>query len=678
MVKLIPVLVANSVSRNIVPGILKAIERHAIIYDLDMILDQAAKDLKISSAKRRNKKVIFTETDDQIVEFLRKEFIGEQYNPKGRFGSGTKGKKGPYQDPIQASAKERDRLQSEKDREERQRTSRAADRLTPEEEREIARQRQLGKQDAEGPPEFATKADELKWKEKEATAKEAGKRAGQAGDATVSIGQFDMKSIQLEPSWMKADLVTKNRTKFSTLIGVKAIPIAVKSDAKLHELIMWDAQIGRLMQMIVRWGRGVEGYLYRLWARTIGRITNPDPDAISGNPYKDIVLRRTIISSKYVNNIYFVLNRADLQSDFFEQAKRVRQLVRLGWQSFVIADDVNRSVSFCMLKFRGMCSTMPYSMLYQTLDQAKVFDDLEDVRRSSASLFKTKKQFKKIIGESLADKKLEEFAAEVFKDPPEYELLNEMEILNERFGELVKKIAASPKAAVSRFLKKSIKIPSLPPRKLAKMANKIDPDFFKAFELSRRVLSNSLSSITNQTLIDWAALTIVIKGFTLKAGKGLIYGTKEALKYLVPKIRESLKKAKESTLKIPPEHMFQVIFGTFMLGAIGWLIGFLMVKMIRNSYEIADHIVQAFQGATNSFKIFKSKIEGTINKMGVDPEVAEGAIEGGKDAAKSLIKKGSLKGGEMVESGQEIAVFIGILMIGAGVIMAGIATLKER
>ena len=135
MVKLIPVLVANSVSRNIVPCILKAIERHAIIYDLDMILDQAAKDLKISSAKRRNKKVIFTETDDQIVEFLRKEFIGEQYNPKGRFGSGTKGKKGPYQDPIQASAKERDRLQSEKDREERQRTSRAADRLTPEEER---------------------------------------------------------------------------------------------------------------------------------------------------------------------------------------------------------------------------------------------------------------------------------------------------------------------------------------------------------------------------------------------------------------------------------------------------------------------------------------------------------------------------------------------------------------
>ena len=67
MVKLIPVLVANSVSRNIVPGILKAIERHTMIYDMDMIMDQAAKSLGIRSKWRRNKKIQIYESDDQLV-----------------------------------------------------------------------------------------------------------------------------------------------------------------------------------------------------------------------------------------------------------------------------------------------------------------------------------------------------------------------------------------------------------------------------------------------------------------------------------------------------------------------------------------------------------------------------------------------------------------------------------
>ena len=614
MVKLIPVLVANSVSRNIVPGILKAIERHSMIYDMDTIMDQAAKSLGIKSRWRRNRKIEIMESDDQIVEFLAKEFLQEAVDPIDRFGPGTKAP-GPKPSAF-----------------------------TP-----------VGTQPSDYDEEEARRM---------AAAKERGKREASPGDASVSLGQFDMKSIQLEPSWMKADLVSKSGVKYSTLIGVKAIPVAVKSDAKLHELIMWDAQIGRIMEHVIRLGRYFEGFLYRLWARTGGRIFNPDPEAISGNPYKDIVLKRSIISTRYVNNIYFVLNRADLKADFFEQAKRVRKLMRLGWQSFVIADDVNRSVSFCMIKFRGMCSTMPYSMLYQTLDQAKVFDDLEDVRRSSASLFKTKIPFKKIIGESLAQDKLDEFAAEVFDEPKEMELLNEMEILHEGLGQFLKKIISSPKAAMSRFVKNTLKVPSIAPDRLAKIGVRIDKDFYKAYQLAQRVIQNSIEVIKNPALINWMAMLVVIKGFMLKSGKGLMYGTREALKYLIPKIRRTAKAATQTTLKVPPERIVHIAIGTSAIGIATYLIGHYITFLVRTPFEIARYLREILP-----------KVKSQIADTGLSPNKI---IKDSEEAATGdLAKEAGEAGKELAESGEEIAFIVGALMIGIAAVMTIMATSKE-
>lgn len=609
MVKLIPVLVANSVSRNIVPGLLKAIERHTMIYDMDMIMDQAAKSLGIKSKWRRNKKIQIYESDDQLVNFLAKEFLQEVVDPKDRFGPGTKDPKfAPY-----------------------------------------------GPQPGD---------DEVEKAQQIAAAKERGKREVSPGDASVSLGQFDMKSIQLEPSWMKADLVSKAGIKYSTLIGVKAIPLAVKSDAKLHELIMWDAQIGRIMERVIRIGRYFEGMLYRLWSTTAGRIFNPDPEAITGNPYKDIVLKRSIISTRYVNNIYFVLNRADLKADFFEQAKRVRKLVRLGWQSFVIADDVNRSISFCMIKFRGMCSTMPYGMLYQTLDQAKVFDDLEDVRRSSASLFRTKIPFKKIVGESLAQHKLDEFSAEVFEEPKQYELLNEMEMLHEGLGQFLKKITSSPKAAFSRFVKGTLKVPSVGPERLAKIGTKVDKDFYKAYKLAQKVIPNSISKLENENLINWVAIVVVIKGFMLKSGKGLIYGTREALKYLIPKMRKTAKATGQTSLKVPPDRVVQILIGTSVIGVVTYLIGHYITFMTRTPFEISRHL-----------KEILPKIKGQVADTGVN---VNKIIKGSQETAEGIIGKAGESGKEIAQSGEEIGYIVGTLMIGAGAILATMTTLKER
>ena len=49
-----------------------------------------------------------------------------------------------------------------------------------------------------------------------------------------------------------------------------------------------------------------------------------------------------------------------------------------------------------------MCSTIPYQFIYSGLgrDQAKVYDDLEDVKKSASPFFKISASAKKILGDS--------------------------------------------------------------------------------------------------------------------------------------------------------------------------------------------------------------------------------------------------------------------------------------
>lgn len=656
MVKLIPVLVANSVSRNIVPGILKSIETYTMIYDLDKLLDDAKKDIGIGKQSKvvRNKLVI-KEGEDEIVNFLTKEILQEQkpFNPYSQYPGGPTGSKGPLFTPVGSTLS-----------------------ASAEEEREKAAAKELGKRDVAGTPDPEEEA------RKKARGSEIGKRDVSPKDASVSIGQFDMKSLTLEPSWMKADLLTKRGEKYSTLIGVKAIPVAVKSDAKLHELIMWDAQIGKLMQLIIRSGRKFEGFLYRLWSRTAGRIFNADPHAISGNPYKDIVLKRTIISSKYVDKVYFVLNRSDLKPDFFEQAKRVRQLTKLGWQSFIIADDVNRSVSFCMIKFRGMCSTMPYTMLYQTMNQAKIFDDLEDVRRSSASLFKSRRPFKKIVAEGMAEQKLEEFTAEVFPEKGDTELLNELELLDESFAGFIKKAMKSPKVLTNRILKRNIKLPSVGAERIAKYGNKVDPDFHKAYKLSQKVIGNSLEKVQNESLINWAAMIVVIKGYTLKGSKNLLYGTREALKYFIPKIRKIVRESAKTTLKIPPEHMAQVAFGTAVLFSSFAMVTWIVTHAIKGSFEVARTV----KGTVSSLFHYDPGSAKTVKEIALHMKelvTSQGGngtklVNDSKAVADDFVSKTTEQGKDLAASSEEWGMFLGIALIAMGMIGATMATIKGK
>ena len=70
----------------------------------------------------------------------------------------------------------------------------------------------------------------------------------------------------------------------------------------------------------------------------------------------------------------------------------------------MIADDVNKKVTFCMKEFGGVCSVVPYGFVYSSLgrDHSKVFEDLEDVKRSASPFFRMTARRRKVFGETIA------------------------------------------------------------------------------------------------------------------------------------------------------------------------------------------------------------------------------------------------------------------------------------
>jgi hypothetical protein len=77
----------------------------------------------------------------------------------------------------------------------------------------------------------------------------------------------------------------------------------------------------------------------------------------------------------------------------------------------MIADDVNKKVTFCMKEFGGVCSVVPYGFVYSSLgrDHSKVFEDLEDVKRSASPFFRMTARRTKVFGETVAYNQLTKY-----------------------------------------------------------------------------------------------------------------------------------------------------------------------------------------------------------------------------------------------------------------------------
>jgi len=77
----------------------------------------------------------------------------------------------------------------------------------------------------------------------------------------------------------------------------------------------------------------------------------------------------------------------------------------------MVADDVSKQVTFCMKQYGGVCANVPYGFIYSSVgkEHSKVYDDLEDMKRSSGPFFRMKTTRRKVFSDSLALSKLNKY-----------------------------------------------------------------------------------------------------------------------------------------------------------------------------------------------------------------------------------------------------------------------------
>ena len=204
------------------------------------------------------------------------------------------------------------------------------------------------------------------------------------------------EGVSLEPTW----IYVTTELQGMQIIGVKVIPFVVRSTENLLSILMSDKQVKYLDYMTTKYGRMAMRTFFR-FIRSL-KIPRIKDLALTGDPKFDLLWGGT----GYGDDMFICLSQLDMDNseDMFGSPYFVRRIQKLGWTSIAIADDVNKSVTFCMKEFKGVCSVVPYGFIYSTLgkDHQKVFEDLEDVKRSASPFFRMTARRRRVFGETIA------------------------------------------------------------------------------------------------------------------------------------------------------------------------------------------------------------------------------------------------------------------------------------
>ncbi len=351
-----------------------------------------------------------------------------------------------------------------------------------------------------------------------------------SGKSEAKIDYPNKSDLTLEPTY-----ITVNTKSGPALIGVKVLPFPIKTKGKVNvvELMENDRQMKAFLATMKGMGRYVIRFMHGAWRSTIGRFPLLTR-TISGDPKKDIIYA----SSQFGVDTFILLNMMDIKEAFLKSPSLVKKLHYMGWRSFAVSDEVNRRVSFCMKEFGGVCNVVPYSYLFSSLggDQKRAFDDLEDVRKSTAAFFKQKIPRKKLLGEQLVNAKLDKINN-----------LSEAEIVHEGIADFIKSFGkkkisdvsnAANKADSSTMNKVLKSVPDININKIKSYGNKTNPDFQKSYAIAKKVVDNSLPDI-DEPIRDHVSTAIAFKAISRQGD--ITTNTKLELKLTLPVIMRALK-----------------------------------------------------------------------------------------------------------------------------------------
>lgn len=344
MIIIYPMLISPNVPTHIIPGLCKTMEKYTILYNLDDILKQANLHATASNVVSTVGKGITTA--GAFSGNIPTQVAGAATSALGNMLRVTK------QGKLYTEA-ESIRIKIPMDKQVA---------MTPEKEKEKQKQ------------------DALKDLSKEKSHTQA----------KVELPKFE--TISLEPTWLQVTTQQKGMQ----ILGVKVIPFKIDSQGQILDLVTVDSSLKMFSFLMTKYGRKLTRVFYRLIRRFKDKT-------LTGDPRKDILFA----SSEYKENVFICLSQLDLQdSDVLTKYKAINKLFKLGWASFIITDDVNKVTNFCMKEFKGLCSVIPHNYMFASFGKGyeKVYEDIEDVKRSASPFFSRKiKHIKKLFGETFEE-----------------------------------------------------------------------------------------------------------------------------------------------------------------------------------------------------------------------------------------------------------------------------------
>jgi len=359
---------------------------------------------------------------------------------------------------------------------------------------------------------------------------------GKKETGKLSVDHPNRQDLMLEPTY-----ITAQTQSGPTLIGIKVIPFPLKTTKaglKAADLINSDKDLKLPYAIALGMARGWVQKFWGVWTNTIGQKVPLLARPITGDPKRDIIFASTDFS----DNTFVCFDSSDLSESFTQSASNVKKLNYLGWRSFILADNVNKRVSFCMQEFKGLCNILPYQYLFSSLGQTqqKAFEDLEDIKKSSSAFFRKKLVNKnRVIGEQLATGRLNNMmeGTIIEKKSIDYNdyylqegLLDFIKSMGSKLVADVKRAASSPDPdKLSAALEK---VPDVSLTTIQTNARKQNPNFIKSYNYAKKVIDNSLPPEVNSEVKDGLATAVAIKA-TSREGDP-IENTKEELKSDLP------------------------------------------------------------------------------------------------------------------------------------------------
>ena len=378
MIVIYPMIVSQAVSENAIPAIAKTAELYLVGNKVHDIIN----DVQVKKFNRMNK--------------LKMKIVGKKIIARESVDLTE-----TVEDDMKATGTGTKKTDKEKEKDFEDRMERQRQKEKDEEKREIARSKEEREKAQAEREKAKAERDEEREKAKEEREKAKGeieKEKQKASKAAVSIKMTDFKTVSLEPTFIPVEHIDKFGNVSKTMIGVKVLPLRVKSEASLSALLFNDMKLNWINGKVISFGRKALRFIYKFIGKWTFRFGG---GVLSGDPRRDILL------GDHDGKGFVVFNKVeDIDDLFLRNYGKINRLFKLGWGNIIIADEVNRTAYFCMQDYKGVCNALSYSMMYQNLGQLKVYETLEDAKRQSSSLFKIKKRFSKIIGESIVDQKL--------------------------------------------------------------------------------------------------------------------------------------------------------------------------------------------------------------------------------------------------------------------------------